>query len=308
MHHQFADLLENHTRMKNNPKLISNYEYKKFFLPDITTHNLFNNSNIQLYRIENYLKKIVIPVNPYQTTFNFLIFVTKGYLKQQLETDVFKINANQALSIKQGNFTATLELSEDVEGFFVIYENEVITEIALSTSDLNFFYTSPFSILDHNKINWLIRLFELLEEELNEAEHINAISIALLQSALLKIIRTENTDNKSLNRTSFISFHFRELVQKNHIQHKNIDFYSNLLKISDNYLNKCVKETTGKAPKQWINEITIQHSQILLQDNSKEIAEIAFELHFQSPSYFSRMFKKVVGQSPSDYRAKFLKL
>ncbi|WP_427873686.1 helix-turn-helix domain-containing protein [Flavobacterium sp. MMS24-S5] len=293
--------------MKNNPKLLSNYEYKKFFLPDISAHNLFNNSNVQLYRIENYLKKIVIPVNPYQTTFNFLIFVTKGYVKQQLETSVFEINANQALSIKQGNFTATLELSDDVEGFFVIYENEVITEIALTTSDLNFFYTSPFSILNPNQINWLIRLFELLEEELNQTEHINAITTSLLQSALLKIIRTENTDNKSLSRASFISFQFRELVQKNHIQHKNIDYYSNLLKISDNYLNKCVKETTGKAPKQWINEITIQHSQILLQDNSKEIAEIAFELHFQSPSYFSRMFKKVTGESPSDYRTQFLK-
>lgn len=292
--------------MKNNPKLLSNYEYKKFFLPDISAHNLFNNSNVQLYRIENYLKKIVIPVNPYQTTFNFLIFVTKGYVKQQLETSVFEINANQALSIKQGNFTATLELSDDVEGFFVIYENEVITEISLTTSDLNFFYTSPFSILNPNKINWLIRLFELLEEELNEAEHINAVTTSLLQSALLKIIRTENTTNKSLSRASFISFQFRELVQKNHIEQKNIDFYSNLLKISDNYLNKCVKETTGKAPKQWINEITIQHSQILLQDNSKEIAEIAFELHFQSPSYFSRMFKKVAGESPSEYRSKFL--
>ncbi|KAF2337000.1 helix-turn-helix domain-containing protein [Flavobacterium daemonense] len=293
--------------MKNNPKLLSNYEYKKFFLPDISAHNLFNNSNVQLYRIENYLKKIVIPVNPYQTTFNFLIFVTKGFVKQQLETSVFEINANQALSIKQGNFTATLELSDDVEGFFVIYENEVITEISLTTSDLNFFYASPFSILNPNKINWLTRLFELLEEELNQTEHIDAITTSLLQSALLKIIRTENTNNKSLSRASFISFQFRELVQKNHIQHKNIDYYSNLLKISDNYLNKCVKETTGKAPKQWINEITIQHSQILLQDNSKEIAEIAFELHFQSPSYFSRMFKKVTGESPSEYRTQFLK-
>lgn len=293
--------------MKNGPKLISNYEYKKFFLPDITTHNLFNNSNLQLYRIEDYLKKIVIPVNPYQTTFNFLIFVTKGYVKQQLETSIFEINTNEALNVKQGNFTATLELSEDVEGFFVIYENDVITKIALNTSDLNFFYTAPFSILNPNTINWLIRLFELLEDELNEVDHINAITIALFQSVLLKIIRTENKGSVVLNSASLISFHFRELVQKNHIKHKNIDFYSNILKISDNYLNKCVKATTGKAPKQWISEITIQHSQILLQDNSKEIAEIAFELNYQSPSYFSRIFKKVVGQSPSEYRSLFSK-
>lgn len=293
--------------MKNSPKLISNYEYKKLFLPDISVHNLFNNSNLQLYRIEKYLKQIVIPVSPYQTTFNFLIFITKGCVKQQLETSVFEIHANEVLNIKQGSFTATLELSDDVEGFFVVYENDVITEIALNTNDLNFFYTVPFLILNETTINWIVRLFELLEEELNEIEHINAIAISLFQSILLKTIRTENTSAKALSRVSFISFHFRELVHKNHIKHKNISFYSDSLKISDNYLNKCIKETTGKAPKQWINEISILHSQIMLQDSSKEIAEITFELNYQSPSYFSRLFKKVIGYSPSEYRLQLRK-
>lgn len=288
--------------MKTSIKLISNYEYKKLFLPKVTTHDLFNESKLQVYRIENYLKSIVIPVSPYRTSFNFLIFVTKGFVKQQLETSVFEIKANEALNIKQGNFTATLELSDDVEGFFVVYENEIISDIALNKNDLSFFYTSPFLILNELTFNWIVRAFELLEEELFTSERVMEICVGLFQSILLKIIRTENKGNEVLSRTRYISFHFRELVHKEHINHKTISYYSNELKISDNYLNKCVKDATGKPPKQWINEISILHSQILLQDNSRDVAGIAFELNYQSPSYFSRLFKKVTGYSPSEYR------
>jgi AraC-like DNA-binding protein len=288
--------------MKSSIKLISNYEYKKLFLPKVSTHDLFNESKLQVYRIENYLKSIVIPVSPYRTSFNFLIFVTKGFVKQQLETSVFEIKANEALNIKQGNFTATLELSDDVEGFFVVYENEIISDIALNKNDLSFFYTSPFLILNEVTFNWIVRAFELLEEELFTSERVMEICVVLFQSILLKIIRTENKGNEVLSRTRYISFHFRELVHKEHINHKTISYYSNELKISDNYLNKCVKDATGKPPKQWINEISILHSQILLQDNSRDVAGIAFELNYQSPSYFSRLFKKVTGYSPSEYR------
>ena len=288
--------------MKAPPTLISNYDYKKLFLPDITLHNLFNNSSLQLYRIEKYLKRIVIPVSPYQTTFNFLLFVTKGSLKQQLENSIFEVKAFEALNIKQGNYTATLEISSDIEGFFIVYENEIISKIALNSNDLSFFYTAPYTIVSQATISWITRILELLEEELQDDEPNKAISTGLFQSVLLKIIKSDSKNTEPMSHVSSISFHFRELVHKNHVAHKEIGFYAKELSISENYLNKCVKETTGKPPKQWINEISMLHGQILLQDYSKEIAQIAFELNYQSPSYFSRLFKKVTGLTPSEYR------
>ena len=75
--------------MKQSIKLINNYEYKKLYLPTVSINDLFNESKLQVYPIENYLKSIVITVKLYRTSFNFLIFVTKGFVKQQLESSVF---------------------------------------------------------------------------------------------------------------------------------------------------------------------------------------------------------------------------
>ena len=248
------------------------------------------------------LSKVFISVSFNISLLNFLLFVTKGSLKQQLENSIFEVKAFEALNIKQGNYTATLEISSDIEGFFIVYENEIISKIALNSNDLSFFYTAPYTIVSQATISWITRILELLEEELQDDEPNKAISTGLFQSVLLKIIKSDSKNTEPMSHVSSISFHFRELVHKNHVAHKEIGFYAKELSISENYLNKCVKETTGKPPKQWINEISMLHGQILLQDYSKEIAQIAFELNYQSPSYFSRLFKKVTGLTPSEYR------
>ncbi|MGY0036580.1 hypothetical protein [Pedobacter sp. NJ-S-72] len=46
--------------MSHSVKLITNYEYKRQFLPEVTEQVLHNQSNLQLYRIEDYLKDILL--------------------------------------------------------------------------------------------------------------------------------------------------------------------------------------------------------------------------------------------------------
>lgn len=289
--------------MNPSIKLVSNYEYKRQFLPEIPPQVLNDDAKLQLYTIESYLKDIVIPVPPYRTSFNFLIFVTKGYIHQQLETKNFMIGQNQVLNIKQGSITRTLELSEDVEGFYIIYEHEIITNINLTKSDLNFFFTAPFVVLKPQATPLLTQLFGLLQAELQDKEGIKHVCEAIFTAILIKIIGSGPEKPQVITRDLEISYLFREQVQQYHIEHKEVCFYAKKMSLSETYLNKCVKRTTGKPPKQWINEISILHSQILLQDVTKEIAEVAYELNYQSASYFSRVFRKVTGISPSRFRA-----
>lgn len=292
--------------MANLIKLFSCFEYKKQFLPDVDAQILYDKSNLQLYKLEYYLKNIVIPVPAYRVSFNFLIFVTKGFIRQQLEAEEYTIGTNQILNIKQGNITRTLELSDEVEGFYIVYENEVITNMALSKSNLIFFFTTPFITLHENMVTWLNRAFLLLDEEIHDCSCIQEICISLFRSILLKVIHKEPYKPSLISRNLEISYRFREFVQQYHLNHKEVWFYARKMIMSETHLNKCVKQATGKPPKQWINEISILYSQILLQDLTKEITEVAYQLNYQSASYFTRVFKKITGKTPSSFRAQLI--
>lgn len=289
--------------MAKTVKLFSCFEYKKQFLPDADVKILYDKSNLQLYKLEQYLKNIVIPVPPYRVSFNFLIFVTKGFIRQQLEGEEYTIGPDHILNIKQGSITRTLELSDDVEGFYIVYENDVISNMALSKSNLNFFFTAPYISLHENMARWLKRAFLLLDEEIHDDTCIQEICISLFRSILLKVIHQESGKPQLISRELEISYRFREYVQQNHLNNKEVLFYARKMTMSETYLNKCVKQVTGKPPKQWINEISILHSQILLQDLTLEITEIAWQLNYQSASYFTRVFKKVTGMTPSGFRS-----
>ena len=95
-------------------------------------------------------------------------------------------------------------------------------------------------------------------------------------------------------------------MYKYHVEHKAVSFYVDKLSVSVNYLNRCIQQTMGTAPKEWINKVSISQSQLLLQDFTKCISSVAFELNYDDPSYFGRLFKKVTRLTPSEYRASIM--
>ncbi|MDN3710408.1 helix-turn-helix domain-containing protein [Myroides ceti] len=79
-----------------------------------------------------------------------------------------------------------------------------------------------------------------------------------------------------------------------------------MLHISPNYLNRCVQNIWNKSAKQFTQEFIIIQSQKLLQDFSGSVSDIAYQLNFSDPSYFSRLFKKTIGISPQEYRSNLM--
>lgn len=293
--------------MEKPIQILSAYEYKLQFLPCINSVTLQDKSQLQLYKIEEYLRQIVIPVAPYRTSFNFLLFVSEGYVKQQLESENHLIGPGQILNIKQGSITRTHELSPDVKGFYLIYENDILSSISLSRQDQIFLTSDPVILLQESAYNCMVKTFELLDAELHTDYVQEEICLTFFKAIMLKISRqTSHKPLLSMARELYITYKFREKLQQEHKEHKNVIFYAQQLNISETYLNKCIKKATGKPPKQWINEICVQHSQILLRDLGREIADVAYELNFHSLSHFSRVFKKVTQLSPSEFRLQVL--
>ena len=75
------------------------------------------------------------------------------------------------------------------------------------------------------------------------------------------------------------------------------------LSVHVNYLNSSVKEVTGKPTTTHIAERIISEAKALLQHTDWNIAEIAYALGFEYPTYFNNFFKKKTGHIPKSVRA-----
>ncbi|MDQ8733102.1 AraC family transcriptional regulator [Paenibacillus sp. LHD-38] len=75
-------------------------------------------------------------------------------------------------------------------------------------------------------------------------------------------------------------------------------------RVSKQHLNHLFKQATGFAPIDYYLRLKMQRACQLLDLTDNSIKEISISLGLSDPYYFSRLFKKIIGSSPSDYRSK----
>ena len=80
---------------------------------------------------------------------------------------------------------------------------------------------------------------------------------------------------------------------------------ANELSVSQRYLSDTLKKETGKSTTEHLHLLLIDEAKNILLQPNKTVAEVAYQLGFEYPAYFSRLFKKKEGLSPTDYREKY---
>ena len=84
-----------------------------------------------------------------------------------------------------------------------------------------------------------------------------------------------------------------------------IEEIANNMSVSQRYLSDTLKKETGKTTTEHLQLLLIDEAKNMLLHPHKSIAEVAYELGFEYPHYFSRLFKKKEGVSPTEYREKY---
>lgn len=115
---------------------------------------------------------------------------------------------------------------------------------------------------------------------------------------------------KTRNASSRIATLFLELLERqfpvDDLRHpltmKHPGDFATHLNIHVNHLNRSVKETTGKTTREHIAERVVAEAKALLQHTDWNIADIAYSLGFEYPSYFNNFYKRETGSPPRDLR------
>jgi len=84
-----------------------------------------------------------------------------------------------------------------------------------------------------------------------------------------------------------------------------IEQIADRLSVSQRYLSDTLKKETGKTTTEHLHLHLIDEAKNILLQPNKSISEVAYALGFEYPPYFSRLFKKKEGVSPTEYREKY---
>ncbi|SEL01362.1 helix-turn-helix domain-containing protein [Parapedobacter koreensis] len=84
-----------------------------------------------------------------------------------------------------------------------------------------------------------------------------------------------------------------------------VQFISNQLNVSPNYLSDMLRSITGQTTQQHIHNKLIDKAKELLTTTNLSVSEIAYQLGFEYPQSFNKLFKKKTDVSPLEFRQLF---
>lgn len=98
-----------------------------------------------------------------------------------------------------------------------------------------------------------------------------------------------------------------DYLKLNYAENINLDFLETKFAVNKFSLCKQFKQETGESIINFLTQIRINHARDFLENSVYPINTIAYKVGYDSPAYFSRVFKKVMGISPLEYRLDFEK-
>lgn len=247
------------------------------------------------------LKKIVKgKLNYGRTKFDFtngaLIFIAP---RQVLQWDSSVVFEQKGFSINfHEDFLKGTELAQQIKkyGFFSYSANEAL-------------HLSP---KEERQIESIVENIEI-EYHNNQDEFSKDIIISQL-STLFKyanrFYERQFLNRKEISNDLVKEFNqqLEEYFESGQLEEKGIPSIEQLadkMSISQRYLSDTLKKETGKTTTEHLQLYLIDEAKNILLKPNKSIAEVAYELGFEYPQYFSRLFKKKEGLSPSKYREKY---
>jgi AraC family transcriptional activator of pobA len=273
------------------------YNYKKL---GFLTLNEENTSILNNEQYKSFIKILFLPKG-YALTIDFIQYTTT-------QESLFFVNSNQFLQIQRAG---------NEKGYFIFYNRDFYcvqihdAEVACDGLLFNNVYNMPMTVLNPTDSTRIENLFLQINEELelqdsSEEEMIRTCLKQLLLRAT-RLWKQQQLGQTMQNQDVEMEFfrQFSLLVEIHFTSKHTVADYADLLHLAPKTITHKFKRLGLSQPNEIIKDRIILEAKRLLIHTTKTAKEIAYQLGYEDPAYFNRLFTIKTGESPVSFRKKF---
>ena len=236
--------------------------------------------------------------------YEIFFFETAGGI-HSIDFEETKIQAQSIHAVSPGQ-VHTLDREKEGKGMFIIFSDEVFDKNPSAIQNL---LEYPF-LNNNSSLKSLETSKENFEEIIlliaNLKKHIENKEKARKWLELILIYIKEAFEEKYADKEAFVKSEdfrkFKLLLENNFHQEHLSSWYAEKLNITQNKLNDLMKLHTGETVGQNINNRIVLEAKRLIKHSTVSFKEIAYDLGFNDPAYFTRFIKNNTGKSPKELR------
>lgn len=294
--------------------------------------------------LSSYLEYVQLP-RPEHPMFSVFTAIGEGFLPCPKESSPPITNDCYSISFKkivQGNLNYGRTKYDFTNGalFFIAPRQIIQWDESVVFEQKGFSINFHEDFLKGTELAHQIKKYSFFSYSVNEALHLSPKEEKLMESIIANIDLEYQNNHDEFSKDIIISqlgtllkyanrFYERQFINRKELSNillekfnQQLEIYFNSgklqekgipsieqmaeqMSVSQRYLSDTLKKETGKTSTEHLQLYLIDEAKNILLDPKKTVAEVAYDLGFEYPPYFSRLFKKKEGVSPTEYRKKY---
>ncbi|MDP4271229.1 MAG: AraC family transcriptional regulator [Bacteroidota bacterium] len=155
---------------------------------------------------------------------------------------------------------------------------------------------------DPDSYNDSDNLYQSIAENRHQSLHAQLETDGIIRQLLARFFTTAIPLNLSQDSRIIKTLRF---IRENIDQKITVRQLASICCLSEDHFIRLFRQELRQTPIDYINRKKIEKSQLVMVVKNQTIKDIAYTLSFENVSYFNRLFKKMVGKTPSEYRKSF---
>lgn len=253
------------------------------------------------------------PDEPHKHDFEELIIGIEGQLEHFIDFKNTVIEAPLISFVTKGKVHRVIPKIHNgkCDMWAIRFKSEFIPETIFQLYSL-FHDHSTIKLQEGECFERLVTICRLMSAEMRHETPDLAVVRHLL-SALFTMIEAERrkigSGNQVLNKTHNTTFkNFLKILEENYQRPEGVDFYAEKLFMSARNLNNICQQIMQMSVSEIIETRKLIEAKNLLTHTDRSISEIGFEIGYSEKAYFTNVFKKRTGQTPTEFREEMKKL